>query len=93
MALEKTEQYNPLTKSGGLFTSYVNCMLKIIQEASGYPAWVESEEEKDRYIQDYYDKEGIRVDKNNIKSTSGFKALSKLLLNGVDTQKPRCGNV
>jgi hypothetical protein len=34
-------------------------MLKIKQEASGYPAWVESEEEKDRYIQDYYDKEGM----------------------------------
>jgi hypothetical protein len=56
-------------------------MLKIKQEASGYPAWVESEEEKDRYIQDYYDKEGIRLDKNNIKSNSGLKALSKLLLN------------
>ena len=81
MALDKTEQYNPLTKSGGLFTSYVNYMLKIKQEASGYPAWVESEEEKDRYIQDYYDKEGIRLDKNNIKSNSGLKALSKLLLN------------
>jgi G:T-mismatch repair DNA endonuclease (very short patch repair protein) len=77
----RTEQYNPLTKSGGLFTSYVNCMLKIKQEASGYPAWVESEEEKDRYIQDYYDKEGIRLDKNKIKSNSGLKALSKLLLN------------
>ncbi len=56
-------------------------MLKIKQEASGYPAWVESEEEKDRYLQDYYDKEGIRLDKNNIKSNSGLKALSKLFLN------------
>jgi hypothetical protein len=77
----RTEQYNPLTNSGGLFTSYVNCMLKIKQEASGYPACVESEEEKKRYIQDYNDKEGIRLDKNNIKSNSGLKALSKPLLN------------
>ncbi len=34
----RTQQYNPLTKLGGLFTSYVNSMLKIKQDASGYPA-------------------------------------------------------
>ena len=77
----ETEQYNPITKSGGLFTSYVNCMLKIKQEASGFPSWVQSEEAKDRYVVDYYDKEGIQLDKTNIKPNSGLKALSKLLLN------------
>ncbi len=45
-----TEQYNPITKSGGLFTTYVNCMLKIKQEASGYPSWVKSDADKDNFI-------------------------------------------
>jgi hypothetical protein len=44
-----TEQYNPITKSGGLFTTYVNCMLKIKQEASGYPSWVKSDADIELY--------------------------------------------
>jgi hypothetical protein len=75
------EQYNPSTKTGGLFTAYVNCMLKIKQEATGYPSWVLSEDDKDRYIREYNEREGILLDKNNIKPNSGLKALSKLLLN------------
>ena len=77
----QTEQYNPETKSGGLFTSYVNCMLKIKQEASGFPSWVQSEEAKELYIKEYNEKEGIMLDKNKIQPNSGLKALAKLLLN------------
>ena len=75
------EQYNTITKEGGLFTQYVNRMLKIKQEASGYPAWVQSEEDKIRYINEYNQREGILLEKNNITSNPGLKALSKLLLN------------
>ena len=31
------------TKSGGLFPEYVNMFLKLKQESSGYPSWVQSE--------------------------------------------------
>jgi hypothetical protein len=71
------EQYNFESKTGGL----VCCMLKIKQEASGYPAWVQTEDDKDKYVQEYNQKEGIRLDKEKIKPNSGLKALSKLLLN------------
>ena len=75
------ELYNTITKTGGLFTEYVNRMLKIKQEASGYPAWVVSEEDKNRYVDEYNNKEGILLDKNSRKLNPGLKALSKLLLN------------
>ena len=75
------EQYNIESKTGGLFTNYVNCMLKIKQEASGYPAWVQTDDDKDKYVEEYNQKEGIRLDKEKIQPNSGLKALSKLLLN------------
>jgi hypothetical protein len=56
-------------------------MLKIKQEATGYPSWVLSEDYKNRYIREYNGREAILLDKNNIKPNSGLKALSKLLLN------------
>jgi len=40
------------TNSGGLFAEYVNMFLKLKQELSGYPSWVQSEEHKDKYIED-----------------------------------------
>jgi hypothetical protein len=36
---DETEQYDPKTKTGGLFTDYVNTFLKMKQEASGWPEW------------------------------------------------------
>jgi hypothetical protein len=78
---ESKEQYDPINKTNGLFTDYVNTFLKIKQEASGYPKWVQSEADKDKYISDYYNHEGILLDKTKICNNPGLKALSKLLLN------------
>ena len=75
-----TEQYDTITKEGGLFTSYVNTMLKIKQEASGYPTWVQNDTDADKYISNYYTKEGIQLDKSKIVINSGLKALSKFFL-------------
>lgn len=36
------------TNTGGLFAEYVNMFLKLKQESSGNPSWVQSEEDKDR---------------------------------------------
>ena len=35
------------SNSGGLFTEYVNMFLKLKQESSGYPSWVQSEEDRE----------------------------------------------
>ena len=78
---EERSQYNSDKKNGGLFTSYVNTFLKIKQEASGYPEWVLTEDDKDLCVKDYLHHEGILLDKTKIKVNSGLQALSKLLLN------------
>ena len=54
----ETEMYNPVTKEGGLFTQY-NTFLKLKQEASGYPPHIKTEREKEKYIQEYLEHEGI----------------------------------
>jgi len=39
-------KYDPHTREGGLFEEYINTFLKLKAEASGYPAWVRSPEDK-----------------------------------------------
>lgn len=75
----KMTQYNG--RDGGLFVGYINAFLKLKQEASGWPEWVQTEEDKDRYIRDFERREGIKLDKNNVKNNKGFRALAKLMLN------------
>ena len=77
----ETEEYNTQTKSGGLFTEYINKFLRLKQQASGYPQNVKSESEKDKYISDYMDHEGITLQKSCIENNSGLRSLSKLALN------------
>ena len=76
-----TSEYDFDTKTGGLFTDYVNTFLKMKQEASGYPSNVVTEQDKDEYIQQYYENEGVLLDKDNISSNPGMRAVAKLLLN------------
>ena len=41
------------SNAGGLFADYVNMFLNLKHESSGYPSLVQSEEDRDRYIEDY----------------------------------------
>ncbi len=78
---DETSQYDEATKTGGLFTGYINANLKAKQESSGYPASVVTEQEKDKYISDYYQHEGVMLDKTKIKKNPGQRTLAKLQLN------------
>ncbi|XP_046583695.1 uncharacterized protein LOC124290898 [Haliotis rubra] len=62
----ETAQYNPETGECGLFTDYINTFLKLKQQASGWPVWRETEDDKEKYIADYREKEGIQLDKDRI---------------------------
>jgi hypothetical protein len=77
----ESEQYDPETKTGGIFTDYINNALKAKQEASGYPESVKSEQDKDDYISTYYEKEGVLLDKKKIAKNPGMRTLAKLQLN------------
>ena len=66
-----------------LFSPYVNLYLKRKQEASGYPKHCVTDEQKQRYIDEYYEHEGIRLDPNNIEYNPGLRFLAKLMLNSL----------
>ena len=63
----------------GLFQDYVDTWLKIKEEAS----WRGTEDEKAEYIQRYHDKEGIRLDPQNMKYNPGLRQVAKIMLNSM----------
>ena len=67
----------------GLFKDYVNTWLKIKQEASGWPAGVETEEQKQAYIEDYFQHEGIQLEYDKIEKNPGLRTLAKMMLNSM----------
>ncbi|XP_054259393.1 uncharacterized protein LOC128984131 [Macrosteles quadrilineatus] len=68
-------------KNGGLFTDFINKFLKMKQEASGFPGWCETDEDKNKYIDDYFKKEGVQLEKDKIVKNGGLRSLAKLMLN------------
>ena len=74
----ETSVYDKSTKSGGLFTKYVNKFLKLKQEASGFP---KDCIDKQAYIDKYYEKEGIKLDFDKINKNSGLRNVMKIMLN------------
>jgi hypothetical protein len=68
-------------EDGGLFTDFINKFLKIKQEASGYPSWCVTPQDKEKYVRDYFDHEGISLDATKIEKNSGLRSLAKLMLN------------
>ena len=76
-----TSEYDPETGKGGLFTDQVNLFIKIKTEASGYPGWVETDRDKDKYIQGYKEKMGVTLDKDKINFNPALRSIAKIFLN------------
>ncbi len=68
-------------QSDELFKEYVDTFLKIKQEASGYPKDCITSEQKQTYVSEYLEHEGIKLDPEKITHNPGLRALSKLMLN------------
>lgn len=77
----ETIQYNPLTNSPGLFEKYIRTFLKYKQEASGYPTSCADEESKKKYRDEFYEREGVRLDEDKISKNPGLRSVAKLCLN------------
>jgi hypothetical protein len=63
------------------------------QEASGWPDWCVSEETKQKYIQQYFQREGIWLDYNRIEENPGLRSLAKLMLNSFWGKFGQRGNM
>ena len=77
-------RYNREENKGGLFAQYINCWLRIKQQASGWPPWCKTASDREKYISDYYKHEGIKLDKKAIPENgknAGLRYLAKLFLN------------
>ena len=70
-------------KSSTLFKDYIDLFLKKKQEACGFPSWCETDEQKDRYISDYFKHEGILLDKAHIHFNAGARSIWKQILNNM----------
>ncbi|KAK0409017.1 hypothetical protein QR680_004295 [Steinernema hermaphroditum] len=68
-------------EEGSLFKDYIDTYLKVKQEASGYPRWVQTDEDKLKYIDDYFNAMGIRLDPSKISKNEGLRWIAKLALN------------
>ena len=87
----ESSQYDPASRSGGLFTEYIDKFFKLKLQYSGWPDGCVSESEKDAYIENIFAHEGIELEKENVQFNSGLRALAKLMLNsfwGKFGQKP-----
>jgi hypothetical protein len=76
---EKTTKYKKGKDFTGLFAGYVNLFLKVKTEASGWPAGVETQEQKEAYVQDFFDREGIKLDPDNIQYNPAMRTIAKLV--------------
>ena len=77
------EVYHFPSSSVHLFSGYVNMFVKHKQEASGWPSQNMSESEKDRYIEEYFKAEGIRLDKDKIEYNLGARKINKQIANSL----------
>ncbi len=69
--------------SDDLFSGYVKTFLKFKQEASGFPAQVVSDSEKEAYAHAYFEKEGIQLDLDKIAFNPPRRSIMTFLLNSL----------
>ncbi len=69
--------------SGTLFRDYVKTFLKFKQEASGFPSHIVTDAEKQSYVKDYFEKEGIQLDIDKISLNPARRSINKYLLNSL----------
>ena len=80
---EYVTRYDPETREGGMFASYMDTFLKLKAEASGYHGWVRSPVDDERNIQSFWKREGIRLDRGSIKFYAAKHGLAKPCLNSM----------
>ena len=68
-------------KSDTLFKEYIDTFAKIKLEASGYPKNCVTDEQKQAYMDDILEHQGIQLDPTRIVYNPGLRALAKLMLN------------
>ena len=74
-------QYGHGTGKGGLFVDYINTFFKLKTEASGYPGLFHGRENVERYAEDFWTSEEIRLEKEAIRYNAEEWGVAKHCLN------------
>ena len=61
-----------------LLADYINTLLKYKAEASGYPSWVRTSEDEECSFEIFYAREGVRLDRDEIRPNATKLGLAKL---------------
>ncbi|XP_018577064.1 uncharacterized protein LOC108915498 [Anoplophora glabripennis] len=75
------QQYDKTKNVSGLFTSMMNKFVKVKQQASGWPTHCTTDEEKERYIEQFLEREDVKLESAEILENPGLRSLVKLILN------------
>lgn len=77
----KVTQYDPVTRSGGFFSGFINRFLKIKAEASGWPTACTTQALKNAYLNEFFVREGIQLDETQIEYNPSLRQMAKIMLN------------
>ena len=78
-------------RNAEMFNKYIETWYKIKAEASGWPVGIDSEEDRESYLEEFKQREGIELEREKIQVNSGLRSISKLMLNtlwGKLAQRP-----
>ena len=89
-----TMKYDPQSGEDGLLSAYVRCFMALKIQASGWPPGCVTEDQKQKYVDDIFKYDGVRIDPSKVKKNPALRTLAKLILNsfggkfGEKTQRP-----
>lgn len=67
----------------GIFTEYQNKFIQLKAEASGFPNWCQTDDDKRRYIVDFFVENNVILRWEKIQKNQTLRSLAKLMLNSL----------
>ena len=74
-----TMQFDPETGEDGLLSGYVRCFMALKIQASGWPAGCDTEEQKNKFIQDVLRFDGVNIDATKMEKNTALMDFYALL--------------
>uniref|UniRef100_A0A914HLZ0 DNA-directed DNA polymerase n=1 Tax=Globodera rostochiensis TaxID=31243 RepID=A0A914HLZ0_GLORO len=75
--------WTSLEAGNSLFSGYVDLLLRLKVEASGWPADCVTADQRARFVDAYAQREGIHIDAQHVEHNPGLRAVVKALLNAL----------
>ena len=65
----------------GLFSPYVKRFYTVKEEASGWPDWVKTPQDREQHLQQVLQRDGVELDPAQVRSNPGLRQTAKIMLN------------